>query len=157
MTALISSEDLGEILSHALEEGAFIFLEVTDSLPEEQGEVVQAHLSLNGAISCELTLCASVEFAEVIAANLLGVEPGDEEALGKGSDAIGEILNIVAGIVMDRYGGGELRLTIGTPIVTVTTMDEHLSFVGNHLSRCLLVSDDGFWIDMASVPALGAG
>jgi CheY-specific phosphatase CheX len=96
-------------------------------------------------------LCSSVEFSETLAANLLGVEPGDDEATGKGVDAIGEILNIVAGIVMDRLATGGLEVRIGTPTVRVMNMQEHHKYVQNALSRSFLLSDDGDWVDIAAV------
>jgi len=157
MMTVISSEDLGEILSHALEEAAFVFVEQAEALPEEAGEVCQAQIAVSGSTRYQLVLCVSVEFSDVLAANLLGVEPGEEEAEGKGIDAIGVILNIVAGIVLDRANGGGLGLKIGTPDVRVTNMAEHLRLVDSPLARSLLVSEDGHWIDIAAVSSSSAG
>src|SRR6266568_2074259 len=79
-----------------LEEAAFAFLEPTARPPAYAGDAVVARLSWGGPAGGELTLAADPTLACELAANLLG-EDDPAAAAGRADEAIGELLNMLAG------------------------------------------------------------
>ena len=53
-----------------------------------------------------------------VAANMLGVDPDDEEAMDKGRDALKELLNITCGHLLTNIAGEEPVFDLTVPEVT---------------------------------------
>jgi len=88
-----------------LEDAAFMFTELAEDTPEEStwdGGVVQAWLPFTGPVSGRFMLVSSLALTATLAADLLGLEPGDVEALEKAEDALGEMLNMMAGLTLEK-------------------------------------------------------
>jgi hypothetical protein len=57
-------------------------------------------------------------FGQMLAANLLGVEPSSQEALAGADDALRELMNITCGAVIRRFGlAADQRLHMSLPTV----------------------------------------
>ena len=112
----MGSDDLTEILARTLgqvlEEAAFVFGEATDDPPPLCGPVLQARLAYDGDHQGELVLAAPHELAATLAANLLGEEEGGAAMTGDDADAVGELLNMIAGSLLVELHGPEARCSL---------------------------------------------
>ncbi len=59
-------------------------------------------MSFRGPVSGTVELCAPSAMAQLIAANIMGLEPDDETLAEKGIDAIKEMLNTTCGLLLPR-------------------------------------------------------
>ena len=82
-----------------------------------EGEAMQAKIGFEGPRQGMVVLIFDKSLASVFAANFLGVEPDNLEAMGKGRDAAGEMLNIIAGALMERIFGDQIVANLGIPEV----------------------------------------
>ena len=89
-----------EALGEALETMAFM----VPMPPEEElsapSESVLVRMRFKGPVNGTTELVAGQELLEMLAANVLGVEPDDEEACEKGTDAFKELLNTTCGVLL---------------------------------------------------------
>ena len=97
MTTTID-DTLWLVLSQALDEGAFIFVEPCDE-PDIFGDIIySAEVTYSGTHSGVIQLFACEELVAEVTRNMLGMDgfedPSPEDALA----AFGEMLNIIAGI-----------------------------------------------------------
>ncbi|MGV0950232.1 MAG: chemotaxis protein CheX [Azonexus sp.] len=101
-----------------------------ESLSFEEGEVVATETSLRSLVSgslialvgnqnsVEVGLCATEDNCVNLARALLGMEPEDEElSRADLDDALGEMVNIMAGALKARMDGRVPAMQIGLPIV----------------------------------------
>jgi chemotaxis protein CheY-P-specific phosphatase CheC len=103
-------------------------------------ELVCATISFSGAVSGTLSVAAPAELCAELAANILGVESHDAEALLKGPDTLGEIANIAAGHLatrIDPHGHTQLH----PPIVARMESSEWGRTRDSHGVRGFMVED----------------
>ncbi len=132
-----------------LEEAAFIFTEPTEGTPPEWTEdtVLHAELPFGGDSAGTLMIASSSEPTVELAANLLGIEPSDEDAQEKRADALGEILNIIGGIVVEEWFGTEADVQLGVPEVRAVDVAEYERKVTNSECCFSLITEEGLRID----------
>ena len=148
MAAEVSRELLAETLGSALEEAAFVFAEDTGEPPSFEGRVIEARLSFVGPQEGELVLAVAPRFASMVAANLLGEDEGGAEATGDDGDAVGEMLNMIAGtFVVELFGEEPCRL--GLPRVSQVSGEEHERTLAAATAASTMVDEDGNRIDLA--------
>jgi hypothetical protein len=115
MSSRLTVEVLADVAARVLEDMAFLFTVLSaDAAPWPDG-AVEATLSFHGPERWEIRIRTSPELASRLAADMLGVEPGDPEALGCAGDAVGELLNVVAGALAERVFGAEAVCRLGVP------------------------------------------
>lgn len=92
------------VLCPVLETFAFVFPEPSElaALPATGDDLVCASIAFQGAASGTLTLSAPSDLCVELAANILGIEADDPDALLRGADTLGEIANIAAGHLATR-------------------------------------------------------
>ncbi len=109
-----TAELLTDILGQVLQESAFIFAEPDDEPEAWEGTVLTARIAFqstrNGSLRLVTTSAASAE----IAANMLGIDPG-EEADANGRAAVSELLNVLGGAFLTRYFGTAVPSQLGLP------------------------------------------
>ena len=105
--------------------------------------VIEATLSYAGPEEGELQVWASPAFGARLAANMLGVEVDDAEVLNHSRDAVGEMLNVVAGSLVARVFGTDVLCHLGVPRVALVPASEPSR------STCVvgLLTDDGERMD----------
>ncbi len=107
-------ELLTDILGSVLQESAFIFAEPEDEPPAWQGEVLAARIAFESTRGGTLRMLTTPAGAAEIAANMLGIDPG-EEARQNGRAAFSELLNVVGGAFLTRYFGVAVPSQLGLP------------------------------------------
>lgn len=92
------------VLCPVLETFAFVFPEPTalDQLPAAGENLVCASIGFQGAATGTLTLAAPSDLCVELAANILGIDADDPDAVLRGADTLGEIANIAAGHLATR-------------------------------------------------------
>jgi hypothetical protein len=124
-----SPEMLTEVLSSVLEEAAFFLIE-PEAVPDHfEGDVFSASIDFEAMRGGQLRLTASRNLARNLAANMLGIDPGDPEADEQGRNALGEILNVLGGAFVTRHFGTKTPFQLGLPSVA----DEHPA---SHRATC---------------------
>lgn len=98
------ASDVDEVITTVLETFAFTFPEVTrcDDLPAADGDLLCSRLWFSGAASGVLSMAAPVELCVSMAANVLGLDEDDSDAVLRGADTLGEVVNIAAGHLATR-------------------------------------------------------
>jgi hypothetical protein len=109
-----SVELLTDILGQVLQESAFIFAEPDEQPEAWPGPVLVARIAFESTRGGGLRLLASQPAAAEIAANMLGIDPG-EEADANGRAAVSELLNVLGGAFLTRYFGTAVPSQLGLP------------------------------------------
>jgi hypothetical protein len=140
---------LARALETMLEEAAFVFAEPAATPPRFTGPVLLARLAYAGGHEGELALATTPRMAAMLAANLLGEEEGGAHTTGDDADAVGEILNMVAGqLAADLFGEGPCAL--GVPLVRSLPAEEYSRFLANASAAACLVDEEGRRIDLSA-------
>lgn len=156
MPAEISSSLLARNLGQTLEEAAFVFAEAVDDPPPFDDDVITARLSYSGAHAGELLLASPHGLAATLAANLLGEEEGGASVTGDDVDAVGELLNMIAGsLVLDLFGP-EAGCKLGLPRVERVSADDYGRELGKAHAVATLVEEEGRRIDLSVRMTAGA-
>lgn len=111
-----NAPDLGTVVLDVLGELAFM---VTDDTPPPlpAGTVyLQAEIEYRGPLHGRLRCWCTRGFAQRLAANLLGIEPGQAEAQLAAEDAVREFMNVLCGQLVTLWHGADpvFNLTIPT-------------------------------------------
>ena len=109
-----TSELLTDILGQILQGSAFIFAEPGDEPDAWGGPVLGARIAFQSTRNGFLRLFTTPEGAAEIAANMLGIDPG-EEADANAAPAISELLNVLGGAFLTRYFGSAIPSQLGLP------------------------------------------
>ena len=126
MSQTPSAGQLSRVVSQTLEEAAFVFAEAAAEPVQQRGDVVEGVLSFSGVQSGSIVMLTSPAFAAELAANLLGVDPDDAEALVRGKDAVGEMLNIIGGVLLEAWLGSHEACMLEAPRVAERAAAEAL-------------------------------
>ncbi len=140
---------LGQTLVRTLEEAAFVFAEPTDDPPPFDGDVIAARLTYCGAHAGELLLAAPHDLAATLAANLLGEDEGGASVTGDDLDAVGEILNMVAGSLVVELFGPDAGCKLGLPRARRLASDEYRRDLSGAHASATLVEEEGRRIDLS--------
>ncbi len=98
-------------LTEALLEGAkeifetMIFMSMEECSDDDrniEGDALMGTITFKNSLEGCLGICCGVDSAKAIAANMLGLEPGDDIGQEDICDAIGEVANLVMGSVKAR-------------------------------------------------------
>jgi CheY-specific phosphatase CheX len=134
-----SSADLARLSATVLADCAFLLLK-----PVEPGgpfdDAVHAVVGFSGATRGRLVLSASRELAERIAADMLGMESGDPEASAHAEEALGELSNVLLGILVARFCDCDAAWNLGPPRVHVGSLP---GTTDGHAHAVTLSSDEG--------------
>jgi hypothetical protein len=108
-------EMLTDILGRVLEESAYILAEPDQEPPSWDGSILRACIAFESTRGGTLRLLTNAQAASEIAANMLGIDQGDEEARSSGRAAVSELLNVVGGAFLTRYFGTAVPSQLGLP------------------------------------------
>lgn len=97
-----------------------IFMEVDtkpDTCPIFNGQGVFASITFKGSLQGRLTIHVSEECAELVARNMLGMDPDDDLNIEETCDAVGEVANMVLGSVKTRIQDHYSDIEVSVPSV----------------------------------------
>lgn len=119
-------DTLTEVFCEILEQMAFMFaepVEAQEDIAPAPRESVLAHLSFVGEFSGKLSLAVPVEMCAELAANMLGEEADDPDAIAKGMDALKELLNVLCGNLLTAFAGDEPVFNLDVPEATPLSLE----------------------------------
>lgn len=114
---LLQSAGLAAVATNALEEAAFLFVEQADSVDLPLDRAVIASIGFAAPARGLLRVVTDADGARLLAANVLGLE-GDDPDVGESSvAAVGELANIVAGLLLVEVSAPGALTAIDIPKV----------------------------------------
>lgn len=149
MSAEVKPETLEKSLTEVLEQTAFCFSERTEDPPEWEGSICVAELEFSGPERARLSLAVPSDFAIELATNLLGLDPGDPDGEEKATDALGEVLNIVAGAIMPEVFGSAALVELSAPRIESLDSSAWSKRAGAASVRISLLIDELTRVDLA--------
>lgn len=115
MTQDQKTATLTTIFSEVLADLAFMFDEDADVGAAAASAWLETTISYHGPCQGTLRLRCSRDFCALLAANLLGVEPDDQDAGAQAEDAVKEFMNIVCGQLVTALHGAESAFNLTIP------------------------------------------
>lgn len=116
-TQSIDAGTLNRLVTAALEKTAFVLAEPCDTADRRSidGPRLATRITFSGAATGECTLEATHGFVRELTAGFLGCEPDEVDVAVQGQDAMNELANIVAGLVIRELGNATRRIFLGLP------------------------------------------
>jgi len=111
---------LDNVCKTVLEELAFLFCESQDAYNFDYDQIVEAHevsMQFDGPRKGKFELAAGRSLCLVLASNMLGIEPDEDQASELADDALKEALNVICGRFMTEAFGEEAVFNLTAPIV----------------------------------------
>jgi len=97
-----SEKILTESICEALETMAFMMVMPPEEEPASPSESIHATMDFVGPTSGTIEIVIATEFAPMLAANVMGIDPDDDQARNNGPDAVKELLNTICGLVLPK-------------------------------------------------------
>ncbi len=111
---------LSEIFCDAIEKFAFMFgeLAVREDLYPVSNEYINARMTFEGEMTGDIAIAVPEKMCMEIAANILGVNSDDEQAMNLAIDSIKEVLNVACGQVLTAIAGEKTLFNLSIPEVS---------------------------------------
>src|SRR5262245_38937344 len=118
---LQDKETLARVFLGILSDAAFVFGDPMESapLPRLEGRALAAVLSFQGETAGSITIAVPQDLAVIVAANTLGVSPGNPEAVQRSEDAVKELASILAGHLVASLSGSASKVKLAPPRIQV--------------------------------------
>ena len=106
-----------------VEQLTFMFGEPSDksAVLEDDVDYIVAQMDFTGDVKGTLSLAVPADCVVEIAANILGLDPGETEVASMVSDSLGEMLNVICGHVMVAIAGKSADFRLGAPVIGPAT------------------------------------
>lgn len=130
---------LATIFSEVLANMAFMFTEEEPAEPETACQWLEASISYHGPIDGTLRLRCTTDFTVLLAANLLGIDPQDNDAETEARDAVKELMNVLCGQFVTAVHGTEHVFNLSIPEVRDIPETPDMSAPDNPESTTLFV------------------
>jgi len=114
------SELLSSVFCDALEKLAFMFGEPAgrDELSPTGKKYLTAGMTFSGGISGKISITVAEEMCMEIAANILGINADEEQAMNLAIDSLKEVLNVTCGQVLTAIAGEKALIDLSIPQVS---------------------------------------
>jgi len=106
---------LATIFSEILADLAFMFSEEDDTDLLSGEEWLETSINYEGTVSGTLRFWCTQAFSVVLASNLLGIDPDDENASSQARDAAKELMNIICGQFVTAVHGTDDVFELSIP------------------------------------------
>jgi len=152
----LDSDVMTATVLRVLEEAAFVFAESVEETeaPDFADSIVVTDLSFAGpgtdTARGRLILAANTDWTQELAANMMGTDPDDPDIQGKGPSSLGELLNMIGGVLMGDIFG-PVATSLGIPRIRTLDASEFASLSREDSSRVILATDEGHRIELLSV------
>jgi chemotaxis protein CheY-P-specific phosphatase CheC len=114
----LSNQQLSDIAARTFENLAFLFtLAEGESAPADPAIPAAAGVRFEGPLSGRLVVTVDQAMLPVLAANMLGLEPGQAPTVGDQCDALKELANVLCGNILPELAGTEAVFTVRPPVL----------------------------------------
>jgi len=142
MSEQLIKDILGETVAEVLEQTAFVFPEpadMTDGVALEDYEMITVKIVFSGDTAGFIMMLLPTEFCGELAANLLGEDVDEADAVEAGYDSAKEMLNIIAGQMLTRVYGDKAVFNLSAPTVEKNEHQEVIrTLTGDNYSFCMV-------------------
>jgi CheY-specific phosphatase CheX len=150
MTPEQCAATLTEVSATVLEEAAFVFTEPASGTLSWSGDIVETKLTFSGDGNGTVMLAAPQSVGLELAANLLGLEPGEETHIERPAEAaLAEILNMIAGPLTARLFGDTAVCRIGVPMAKTVPGSAHENWSRRGFCSVSLTTEENDPIELA--------
>lgn len=139
---------LTTVLSEVLADLAFMFADDGEREPSVGERWLETSISYKGSVSGSLRLTCTWTFAAQLAANLLGMESGEETNEQEANDAVKEFMNVICGQYVTAVYGTEDVFNLTIPEVLELPIAPDLEEFENSSDETALLSVDGQWMKL---------
>jgi chemotaxis protein CheY-P-specific phosphatase CheC len=146
---LPTTEKLTDLVASILADATFVFVEPVQSDAWHQSDALCARVVFGQGKDVELVLRAAPALAPTLAANLLGIEPESDEARESAADAVGELANMLAGVLAVAVFGPETICRISIPEVALEVGQSLVPIPEPDACRTVLLTEDGHYLSVA--------
>lgn len=141
-----------QVFGEVLERFAFMFVEPPDEAVAAPAEpMLAARMGFDGPLRGTVALAVPAPLARELAANVLGVEPDDGEAMP--GDALKELLNVVVGNLLTALAGEAPVFDLTIPELVRFDASHWDALAGKQGSLVLLVDEQPVLLSVAMQPA----
>ena len=142
---------LSTVLSEVLANLAFMFTDDESAEPSPDDRWLETTISYRGPAKGTFRFRCPKNFSQLLAANLLGVDPQDEDAESKGEDAVKEFMNILCGQLVTSLHGTDDVFDLSIPQSNEVPKTPDLSVEdGPELAT---LSVEGYRVELAYLPS----
>ncbi len=141
---------LATIFSEILADLAFMFSEEDDTHLLTGEEWLETSISYEGTVSGTLRFWCTRAFSVILASNLLGIDPDDEDAGFQASDAVKELMNITCGQFVTAVHGVDDVFELSIPQIRELSETPDLSEM--HDSEVAAFVVDGEQVRLSHTP-----
>ena len=140
-------ENLNDVLTkmfaEVAEQMAFLFCEPAreEELSASTSSYVEARMTFLGPRRGALRIATTPELCRQVSANVLGIEPEDEQAQRGADDALKELLNVTCGRFLTAIAGEEAVFDLSVPAVSRLSAEEWGRFCRESEMARLMVED----------------
>ena len=142
----VTQEILSSTFIETMEKTAFIFSDPLDKSDFEivNKKYVSAVISFFGKYRGAIVIAAPEQTSSIIAANMLGLEPEEEESEKKAIDAFTETVNILCGQFLTNAFGQEETFLLSTPVAGVCSVEKVKEMEQGEDAICFSVEGEPF-------------
>ena len=130
---------LTTIFSEVLADLAFMFTDDNQTEPSSDDSWLDTTIAYEGSTCGTLRFRCTTEFSVLLAANLLGTQPGDADADAQAKDAVKEFMNILCGQFITAMHGTEDVFNLSIPTIRELEEAPDLSICDGDQSSTLSV------------------
>lgn len=141
---------LKTIFSEVLADLAFMFTDNEDVEPSPDDVWLEATISYDGSVSGTLRFHCTGTFSVLLAANLLGTSPDDENAESNANDAVKEFMNIVCGQFITATHGTQDIFNVTIP--QIIEIEGPPDLFADDVSESSTFSVDGHHVQLSYIP-----
>ena len=142
---------LTTVLSEVLANLAFMFTDDESAEPSPGDVWLETTISYRGPAQGTLKFRCPKDFSHLLAANLLGVDPQNENAESKGEDAAREFMNILCGQLITSLHGAEEVFDLSIP--QSNEMSEMPDLSVEEGPESVTMSVEGYRVQLAYLPS----
>jgi chemotaxis protein CheY-P-specific phosphatase CheC len=132
------------VVARVMGQLAFMFGErvSADELPPTPKSAFHAEMSFSGPFGGIFGIVVPAAICPSIAANVLGIDEDDPDALRKGQDALKELVNVACGHILTEIAGEDPVFDLTVPDVSTILADDWDTFVDDPMTVILLVDEE---------------
>ena len=133
-----------QVVTRVMGQLAFMFGEEVspDELPGAPAKAIKAEMTFTGPFGGALAMVVPTTICPGIAANLLGIDEDDPDALRKGQDALKELVNVACGHILTEIAGEDPVFDLTVPCVTEIDKEAWNALLNDPLTAVLLVDEE---------------
>ncbi len=141
-----TQEILSSTFAETMEKMAFIFSDPLDKseVAVEEQKYLSAVISFSGKYRGIIEIAAPQQTCNIIAANMLGLEPEEQESEQKAVDAFKETLNILCGQYLTNAFGRDEVFLLSTPQGEICSFEKVNNMVQSEDVICFSVEEQPF-------------